>query len=371
MKKILPKLTEGILAMLLCVVAFTACSTPDIPKLLEQGKTAFYKANYSEAKNAFKECADAGDSQGQYWLAVTTFKSDGHYSETDTLAMSKEETYKYCYDLFKKSADQNDGDGYYGLALCFANGYGVAQDKNKYTEYLDKSVELNSSFGKAWKGHYLVQKGGKENVQKGIALIKESADAGNYDGKCLLGAYYMDGVGVEKNINKGLKLLQESASHYDRRANSILARLYFFGTESIKANHAKAFKYAKKGGNDGTTTFILSMCYWTGKGTEKNEKLSAAYAWASANHGFAPGQRWWAAFCEDDGTEEEAFGWYKKAADQGDMIGMEGVGRLLLTGKAGKTDYATAKRYLKKAASMGSQRAQQLLSTYQWELSQY
>lgn len=246
MKKILPKLTEGILAMLLCVVAFTACSTPDIPKLLEQGKTAFYKANYSEAKNAFKECADAGDSQGQYWLAITTLKSNGNYSETDTLVMSKEETYKYCYDLFKKSADQNDGDGYYGLALCFWNGYGVAQDKNKYTEYLDKSVELNSPFGKAWKGHYLIQEGGKENIQKGIALIKESVDAGNYDGKCLLGAYYMDGVGVEKNINKGLKLLQESASHNSREANSILARLYFFGTESIKANHAKAFKYAKK-----------------------------------------------------------------------------------------------------------------------------
>ena len=143
MKKTFPKITQGILAMLLCVAAFTACSTPDIPKLLEQGKTAFYKADYSEAKNAFKECADAGDSQGQYWLAYITLNTNGHFSDNDTLNMSKEEINKYCYDFFKKSADQNDGDGYYGLALCFRNGYGVAQEKNKYTEYLDKSVELN------------------------------------------------------------------------------------------------------------------------------------------------------------------------------------------------------------------------------------
>lgn len=189
---------NGIIVMLLCVVVFSGCSK-DIPKLLDQGKAAFYKADYAEAKNAFKECADAGDSQGQYWLAKTTLAANGHYSDTDTLAMTKEEIDKYVYDLFKK-----------------------------------------------------------------------------------------------------------------------------------------------------------------------NQDLAATYARASAKHGFAPGQSWWAAFCADGyGTMQEAFDWYMKAADQGDMYGIAAVGKYLLTGKAGKIDYAMAKRYLRKAASLGDEEAQELLKTYQ------
>lgn len=179
---------NGIIVMLLCVVVFSGCSK-DILKLLDQGKAAFYKADYAEAKKAFKECADAGDSQGQYWLAKTTLAANGHYSDTDTLAMTKEEIDKYVYDLFKKSADQNDGDGCYGLAACYLAGRGVAQDNEKSLEYLDKSVERNSAIGKAYKGQWFCQKGGKENIAKGIALIKESADSGNDSGLFLLGAY--------------------------------------------------------------------------------------------------------------------------------------------------------------------------------------
>lgn len=237
---------HGMIALLLCVVVFSGCSKPDIPKLLEQGKMAYYKANYAEAKNAFKECADAGDSQGQYWLAKTTLASNGHYSDIDTLAMSKEEIYKYCYDLFKKSADQNDGDGYYGLAICFLSGRGVAQNNDKYIEYLDKSAERNSAVGKAYKGQCLCQKGDKENIAKGIALIKESADSGDPDGKYILGVYYTNGVGIEKDMNKGMKLIQESASQNNFAANTTLAVIYFDGIGGIKADHAKAFKYAKK-----------------------------------------------------------------------------------------------------------------------------
>lgn len=360
---------NGIIAMQLCVVAVSGCSKPDIPKLLEQGKAAYYKANYVEAKNAFKECADAGDSQGQFWLAYTTIKSNGHYSDTDTLAMSEEEANRYCYDLFEKSANQNDGDGYYGLEMCFANGYGVVPNNSKDIEYLDKSVELNSSFGKAWKGQDLIQKG---HIRKGITLIEESADSGNYDGKFLLGISYLYGVGVEKNINKGLELLKESANQNNCDANSALAKLYFTGFENIKENRAEAFKYAKRGADEGFTNYILSICYFEGDGTEYNKKLSIACARKSANYGFAQGQCWWAAICEQGyGPKEEAFGWYKKAADQGEKNAMAKVGEYLLTGKAGKTDYAMAKRYLQKAASMGADEAQELLDMFSWELSNY
>lgn len=70
--------------------------------------------------------------------------------------------------------------------------------------------------------------------------------------------------------------------------------------------------------------------------------------------------------CADGyGTMQEAFDRYMKAADQGDTLGMTRVGKYILTGKAGKIDYAMAKRYLRKAASLGDEEAQELLKTYQ------
>ncbi len=372
MKKSFFNITK-VFAMLLCVAAFAACSSPDIPKLLEQGKTAFYKANYSEARKAFKTCADEGDSQGQFWLAYTTSYTQGHYSDTDTLSMSKEEMDKYVYDLFKKSADQNDGDGYYGLVSCYMNGIGVKKDNKKWIEYLDKSVELGSAWGKANKGLLLIQQGGKENIKKGIELIKESAESGNYYGKYSLGACYIDGKGVETDIDKGMGLLRESAKHGIRSAYTSLAQIYYFGTvKGIKENHAEAFKYAEQGANSAITYYILSQCYYNGEGTAKNESRAAFHAKQSALLGFVPGETWWAAFCASGyGTQEEAFNWYKKAADQGDILAMAQVGKYALMGTAGKTDYAMAKRYLQKAASMGSTEASELLSTYSYLLSGY
>jgi TPR repeat protein len=365
---------RSLVALLLCTILFIGCSKKvDVPKLLGEGKAAFYKEDYRKATEAFKACADADDSQGQYWLAYTTMWTKGENStETDSTAMSKEERDKYIYDLFKKSADQNDGDGYYGLAMCYNTGTGVAKDETKYNEYLDKSVELNSAVGKAAKGTSLVQKGGAENIQKGIALLKESAEAGCYEGKTYLGAYYLDGTGVEKDVDKGLGLVREGAEHNSRTAHSILARLYFAGTYGVSQDYTKAFQHALKGQADGTTCYILSLCYANGVGTKEDEKIAATYARESAKCGFAAGQSLWAGFCASGyGTQEEALNWFMKAADQDYVYAIYAVGEYLLKGTAGKTDWAMAKRYLKKAAAMGSEEAQNLLSTYGSLLSYY
>ena len=58
-----------------------------------------------------------------------------------------------------------------------------------------------------------------------------------------------------------------------------------------------------------------------------------------------------------------------KAAEQGDAYSIAAVGRCYLTGSAGKIDFAMAKKYLQKAASMGVKTAQDLLSEYSLLLS--
>ena len=84
----------GVSLFVIISIFFVSCSK-DTATLLEEGKVAFYSKEYVKAKNAFLECANRGDSQGQFWLALLTYKVSGHYSDTDTLDMSKEDMYKY------------------------------------------------------------------------------------------------------------------------------------------------------------------------------------------------------------------------------------------------------------------------------------
>lgn len=358
----------GLIATIICSLGITGCST-DVPKLLEEGKNAFYNGEYVKAKNAFKQCANADDPEGLFWLANLTNYVSGHYSDTDTLAMSEDEMYKYTLKLYEKAAEKNYGDAFARIAYYYRDGIGVNKDENKYHECIDKSIELNSASGKAMRGGVLLDEGKYDEAHK---LIKESADAGDYFGKCLLGRCYVFGTGIEEDINKGMDLLQESASHKDRDANNTLASIYFSGYKSVKDDKEKAFKYAKEGSMIGGITYIIAYCYTFGEGVEKDERRGAFFSHQSALQGDAYGQRLWADYCDSGyGTKQEAFEYYMKAADQDNVWATTKVGEYLLKGTAGRTDYTQAKRYLTKAASQGSKEAQDLLSSYSSILNYY
>ncbi|WP_407402515.1 tetratricopeptide repeat protein [Sodaliphilus sp.] len=358
----------SLLAVLFSALVLASCST-DIPHELEMGKNAFYNNNDVMAKNKFKKCADMGDSQGQFWLGYITLLLGGHYSETDSLAMTEEERGKYIFDLFQKSASQGDGDGCWGLYNCYMGGIGVVKDEKKAADYLDKSVELNSSWGYVDKGYELIH---KNQVEEGLKLIKKSADAQNYRGICVLGSCYYAGVGVEKDVNKGIELLTESAEHRDVRANSALASLYFSGTDNIEPDYNKAFKYAQKGNYDGKTEYILAQCYIFGHGVEKNIDRGAYHARCSAELGFVLGQSLWASCCVDGyGTMQDAVKYYQMAAEQGDIIATTRLGKIYLNGTAGEINYTKAKKYLRKAASQGNEEAKELLERNYYLLNYY
>ncbi|MCF0158671.1 MAG: sel1 repeat family protein [Veillonella sp.] len=343
------------------------CSV-DVPALMEEGKNAFYNGNYVEAKEAFKKCADEGDSQGQFWLGYLTLLVNGHYSETDTLVMSRDGVISYCYDLFKKSADQNDGDGYVGKYIVYSTDIGDWKDKTKAIEALDKAVELNSYYGIAEKGLCLVKGNGYEqNIDEGVKLIKQSADNGNDAGITYLGTLYVLGNGVSKDINKGIELLKNGANHGNRSANDVLANLYFWGIEGeVSADESKAYKYAMNGSaNNGNTALVLGFCYEYGKGVAQDDPMAAVYFRRSALAGLPGGQYMWGMYCEKGyGSKQEALDNFLLAANQGHPTSMYKVGQYYLLGITGESDYAKARLYLQGAAQQGVEEAKDMLKTY-------
>lgn len=362
----------GVSLFVIISIFFVSCSK-DTATLLEEGKVAFYSKEYVKAKNAFLECANRGDSQGQFWLALLTYKVSGHYSDTDTLDMSKEDMYKYVFNLYKKSAGQNDGDGYYGLWTCYLNGCGVEDNTQEGMKYLDKSVERGSSWGYAVKGSALVRgEFGVTDVTKGMEYIKKSVKAENYLGMAILGDFYIAGIAVKVDVDKGLELLEEGANHGVGLANNQLAQLYRFGLDMVEQDHSLAFKYAKEGTDNAITAFILAEGYYYGEVVEQNRDLGIKLAYKAAQSDYDNAKNLWAEICEDGyGTKMEAFEYFMQAAELGHVYATAKVGEYLLKGTAGKTDYSLAKKYLMKAASEGSEDAQKLLSTYSGILEYY
>lgn len=360
-------------SLFVIISIFCVSCSKDTATLLEEGKVAFYSKEYVKAKNAFLECANRGDSQGQFWLALLTNQVSGHYSDTDTLDMSKDDMYKYVFDLYKKSAGQNDGDGYYGLYSCYLHGRGVEENTQEAIKYLDKSVELGSSWGYALKGYALVTgELGVTDVTKGMEYIKKSVKAENYLGMTILGGFYVAGIAVKVDVDKGLELLKEGANHGVLVANDKLAILYRFGDNIVNQDLSLAFKYAKEGSDDPRTDFILAEGYYYGDVVEQNRDLGAKLAYKAAQSDYGNAKILWANICEDGyGTKKEAFEYFMKAAELGYVYATAKVGEYLLKGTAGKTDYSLAKKYLTKAASKGSEDAQKLLSTYSVILEYY
>ena len=360
-------------SLFVIISIFCVSCSKDTATLLEEGKVAFYSKEYVKAKNAFLECANRGDSQGQFWLAQLTYKVSGHYSDTDTLDMSKDDMYKYVFDLYKKSAGQNDGDGYYGLYYCYLDGRGVEENTQEGMKYLDKSVELGSSWGYAAKGNDLVRgRFGVTDVTKGMEYIKKSVKAENYLGMVILGDLYIEGIAVKVDVDKGLELLEEAANHDVLVAKDKLARLYRFGYNIVNQDLSLAFKYAKEGSDNPITDFILAEGFYYGDVVEQNRDLGAKLAYKAAQSDYDNAKNLWAEICEDGyGTKMEAFEYFMKAAELGHVYATAKVGEYLLKGTAGKTDYSLAKKYLMKAASEGSEDAQKLLSTYSGILEYY
>lgn len=372
MNRIFSSKSFGVSLFVIFSIFCVSCSK-DSAALIEEGKAAFYAKEYVKAKDAFLECANRGDSQGQFWLAMLTTQVNGRYSDTDTLDMSDEDRNKYVYDLYKKSADQNDGDGYYGLCCCYFNGWSVAKSTEEGQKYLDKSVELGSSWGYAFKGRTLVTGDfGATDIAKGMEYIKKSVKAENYLGMAFLGEFYIAGIAVKKDVNKGLQLLEEGANHRVGIANNALAQLYRFGLDMVEQDHSLAFKYAKEGSDNAITAFILAEGYYYGDVVEQDRDLGAKLAYKAAQSDYGNAKDLWAEICEDGyGTKKEAFEYFMKAAELGHVYATAKVGEYLLKGTAGKTDYSLAKKYLTKAASEGSEEAQKLLSTYSGILEYY
>ena len=261
-----------------------------------------------------------------------------------------EELIKLADLLFEKSKDEADHKTAFRL-------YSIADSKG-------------SLYAKACLGYcYCLGKGVSEDKEKGLTLIRVSANAGNAKGQNVMGLCYGKGLGVVQSYEEAVKWYRKSAEQGYARAQYNLGRcyedglgapqcyeeavkwysmsakqglvnaqcrlgfLYFMGL-GVDLSMEKCEKWYCKAAKQGDVDaqFFIAVCYESGIGGAKSYEEAIKWYRKAAEQGSSAAQRN-LAYCYEKGKGiakniDEAVAWYRKAANQGDNLAMESLERL-------------------------------------------
>lgn len=216
----------------------------------------------------FKLGGEQGDAYSQYSLAFMYLEGTGVKKD-----------YKEAIKWFKKAANRGDAKAQRALGMMYETGTGFTQDYKEAVKWYRKAA----SQGDALATKYLKEiEKDKESFE--FCLVK--AKQGDAEFQTTLATYYQDGEGVERNYKEAIKWYKKAADQGNRLA-------------------------ANK----------VSMMYYGGKGVDKDYEIASMllekyFQDASADEQYHLGQKFRQGMMYPKDLNE-AYKWYKKAAEQG------------------------------------------------------
>ena len=281
----------------------------------------------TKAFECYKQSAEMGYGWGQYNLANRYYYGEGC-----------EKNYEQAVAWFQKAADQNIPDAQNKLGICYDNGYGVPKNAAKAVEYFKKAAEQ----GLDWGQYYLADKyymgtGCEKDSVKAAFWFEKAASQGLVDAQSVLAWGYFNGIIVNKDIKKALDWIEKAAQQGDAEAQNDAGYMYL--EKSPYTNYEKAAYWILKSVNQNYPVAFnnLGWLYEHGYGVEKNLN--------------------------------QAFTYYKKAADLDNSGGMRHVGEFYENGWVVEKDVLEAAIWYKKAAKAGNDKAKDNLSSITARLS--
>lgn len=184
------------------------CKSEDTIEILDTKfeRLYFEEANYKESYICSEVGASLNDSYYQGWLAYFYYYGQG--TEVDL-----ESAYKY----FKIASDR--GSGYASWYMGFIYSHGITEmdlkidDKSSF-EYYEKSYDQNYSDSRISLAQYYYFGIGTEiNYNKSFELLSAFESTLDDFGKNLLAKHYLLGRGTKQDIEKGVTLLEETIDY--------------------------------------------------------------------------------------------------------------------------------------------------------------
>ena len=260
---------------------------------------------------------------------------------------------------FGRAAEAGSLRALKNLAAAYSTGSGVPLDKAVASEYYRKAADLGDVDSMCVLASMLRNGDGVPVDKMGAAeLYRKAADLGDPDAQYDL-AFMLDaGEGVPQDRAEAERLFRLSADQGDTDACLCIGGILY-----ERGDFQEAEDYftdaALKG--DVKAMYNLGLMYSEGSLGEPDMDKAGEWFESAAQEGFAYAQTSLAGILYNKGDVEEAAGWYRKAAAQGEPTAMYNLGAFGISGMI-RMDEKVAMELLVRAASAGVQEAVELLS---------
>ena len=214
---------------------------------------------------------------------------------------------------------------------------------------------------------YCLGKGVTEDKEKGLALIRVSANAGNAKGQNTMGLCYANGLGVPQSYEEAVKWYRKSADQGNAAAQCNLGVCYDNGL-GVPQSYEDAVKWYRKSADQGNAVAqkCLGVCYDNGRGVAQSYEEAVKWYRKSAEQGYARAQcNFGVHYAKGLGvpqSHEEAVKWYRKSAGQGNAVAQCNLGCCYENGQGVPQCYDEAIKWYRKSAEQGYRRAKDSLT---------
>jgi enhanced entry protein EnhC len=340
--------------------------------------------------------------EGLYWLEQSAFKGNQHAQFALALLYQQgfkgkvEKDDKRSLAMYHLSASGNYAPAKFNLAQLYVlNGFNDQnlQKKRAHHQMLkhlyEDAVKANIEDAKLPLAlYYANKKSAHEKQVFAYQTIKQAAIDGNAKAQVLLGMLLERGIGTKPDIAKAIRYYEKSATADNRVAQFILGTYYYQGLW-LKKDDAKAISLLNAAGKQG-----LPYAYYNLAVIRSNQhqdfltplKEAAQHGYAKASlflsdyyllndadlnklqiatktyHHLAelgyPKANLKLGYMYQQGLivkkdEKKAAAFYKKAANENNLIAMYLLANIYLSGEVGKPNIKKAKLWYQKAANLG------------------
>ena len=290
----------------------------------------FFKLNASNRSDLWRAGSRAGIPEGQFLHAEYLRKVTG--SKSDRERATK---------LYLKAAEQGNPLAIVRYAYSQFSGIGTPVSLEESRQWLSKLYQEDDPIGICDLGaHHLWRDKNSGDKMLGIKYLEEALEKGSGWAGYFLGLAYEDGSGVAKDVRKAAEYNQQASKMGNRNASRRLAAFFEEGIGVVTdLNKSREYVALAADQGNGEMAHLLAVRYERGGyGLPKDPRMALQWCLTAAtvlDHPAAM-RSLGARYDEGRGVEknlEQAFQWYQKAADRGEVQAIFNLAHYYLEGK--------------------------------------
>ena len=326
----------------------------------------------AEAYKWYRKAAIQGHANSQYMVGRYLEEGLGGIAKDEYEAVSIVFPLSYLFNLggiakkayeavqwYRKAAEQGHKDAQFKLGQFLCEGKGTAKDEKEGLVWYRKAAKQGHAEAKtaAYKIEEIIKK------REAFDNLVQSANNGVASAQYELAKRFVNGDGVVRDDAEAYKWYRKAAEQGHADSQNMVGRYLEEGWANVTKNEKEAVEWylkAAEQGHEKAKKVVANI--------KKREEFFDNLV-KSANNGVASAQYALAEHClNGDGVaknEAEAYKWYRKAAEQGQINAQYMVGRYLEEGWGNVcVNECEAVKWFRKAADQGCDEAKEKMAEY-------